>query len=111
MAELLGPDLDLGGSLAALTRLAAGPIVDAIAQHHGTTVATAIYHKARKAAQEAASVVRPLNADAAPVKAPTENDFRYKNPKPNSRESAIISLADAVESAARSLPTAAPKKR
>lgn len=31
MAELLGPDLDLGGSLAALTRLAAGPIVDAIA--------------------------------------------------------------------------------
>jgi hypothetical protein len=31
MAELLGADLDLGGSLAALTRLAAGPIVDAIA--------------------------------------------------------------------------------
>ena len=31
MAELLGPDLDLGGSLAALTRLAAGPIVDAVA--------------------------------------------------------------------------------
>jgi len=31
MAELLGPDLDLGGSLAALTRLAAGQIVDAIA--------------------------------------------------------------------------------
>ena len=30
MAELLGPDLDLGGSLAALTRLAAGQIVDAI---------------------------------------------------------------------------------
>jgi hypothetical protein len=31
MAELLGADLDLGGSLAALTRLAAGPMVDAIA--------------------------------------------------------------------------------
>jgi hypothetical protein len=31
MAELLGPDLDLGGSLAALTRLAAGQVVDAIA--------------------------------------------------------------------------------
>ena len=30
MAELLGPDLDLGGSLAALTRLTAGPVVDAI---------------------------------------------------------------------------------
>jgi hypothetical protein len=32
MAELLGADLDLGGSVAALTRLAAGPVVDAIAQ-------------------------------------------------------------------------------
>src|SRR5215469_2038373 len=31
MADLLGPELDLGGSLAALTRLAAGQIVDAIA--------------------------------------------------------------------------------
>jgi hypothetical protein len=28
VAELLGPDLDLGGSLAALTRLAAGPAID-----------------------------------------------------------------------------------
>ena len=31
MAELLGPELDLGGSLAALTRLAAGQSVDAVA--------------------------------------------------------------------------------
>lgn len=31
MAEMLGPDLDLGGSLASLTRLACGPVVDAIA--------------------------------------------------------------------------------
>jgi hypothetical protein len=31
MAELLGAELDLGGSLAALTRLTAGPVVDAIA--------------------------------------------------------------------------------
>ena len=30
MAELLGPSLDLGGSLAAMTRLAAGQVVDAI---------------------------------------------------------------------------------
>ena len=31
MSEMLGPDLDLGGSLAAMTRLAAGPIVDLVA--------------------------------------------------------------------------------
>ena len=30
MGDLLGPDLDLGGSLAALTRLAAGPAVEAV---------------------------------------------------------------------------------
>jgi hypothetical protein len=32
VAELLGPDLDLGGSLAALTRLAAGPSVDLLSK-------------------------------------------------------------------------------
>jgi hypothetical protein len=31
MSELLGPSLDLGGSLAAMTRLAAGPVVDLVA--------------------------------------------------------------------------------
>ena len=107
--QILAEHVRLGKEMAIKYRLSQ-PIVDAIAQHHGTTVATAIYHKARKAAQEAASVVRPLNADQSAPKPPLESDFRYKNPKPNSRESAIISLADAVESAARSLPTAAPKK-
>jgi hypothetical protein len=31
MSELLGPNLDLGGSLAAMTRLAAGPVVELVA--------------------------------------------------------------------------------
>ncbi len=40
MAELLGAELDLGGSLAALTRLTAGPVVDAIASVDPTIVKT-----------------------------------------------------------------------
>ncbi len=87
------------------------PIVDAIVQHHGTTVVTSIYHKARKAAQEAATVVMPLKAgQTADLKLPQQDDFRYNYPKPVSREVAIISLADAIESASRSLPSTAPDK-
>ncbi|MCX6899357.1 MAG: HDIG domain-containing protein [Verrucomicrobia bacterium] len=108
--QILADHVRVGKELAHKYRLNQ-PIVDAIAQHHGTTVATSIYHKARKAAQEASTVVRPLNAgQATDLKPPRQDDFRYANPKPNSREVAIISLADAVESAARSLPNAAPEK-
>ncbi len=107
--QILLEHVRLGKELAMKYRLSQ-PIVDAIAQHHGTTLATSFYHKARKAAQDAATVVRPLNAGQSAPKPPLESDFRYNHPKPDSRESAIISLADAVESAARSLPNAAPKK-
>ncbi|MFA6561123.1 MAG: HDIG domain-containing metalloprotein [Verrucomicrobiia bacterium] len=107
--QILADHVRVGKELAHKYRLNQ-PIVDAIVQHHGTTVATSIYHKARKAAQETATVVRPLNAGQAADLKPRQDDFRYSNPKPNSREVAIISLADAVESAARSLPNAAPEK-
>jgi putative nucleotidyltransferase with HDIG domain len=108
--QVLADHIRVGRELGQKYRLSQ-PIVDVIVQHHGTTVATSIYRKACKAAQEAATVVRPLNADqSAPVKSPAQDDFRYANPKPATRESAIISLADAVESAARSLPNATPDK-
>ena len=107
--QILADHVRVGTELAQKYRLNQ-PIVDAIAQHHGTTVATSIYRKACKAAQEAASVVRPLNASQTAPLPPRQDEFRYAYPKPNSRESAIISLADAVESAARSLPNTAPEK-
>lgn len=64
-------------------------IMDLIAQHHGTSLVTYFYHKAQEAG----------NADT--VK---ENDFRYNAPKPQSKEAAIIMLADSVEAAVRSMP-------
>lgn len=66
-------------------------VLDVIRQHHGTSV---IRFCARKAAQ------------AAPAGTPVdEAAFRYDGPLPRFKESAIVSLADAVEAATRSLRT------
>ena len=39
-----------------------------------------------------------------------EESFRYSGPKPQTKESAIVSLADMVESASRSLEKPTPQK-
>ncbi len=57
-----------------------------VAEHHGTTVLTYFY----KRALESQESVDELN-------------FRYPGPKPRSKETAVLMLADAVESASRSL--------
>ena len=50
---------------------------------------------------------RAAESDVPDVK---ESSFRYPGPKPSFRESAIISLADAVESASRTLSKPTPQK-
>lgn len=62
-------------------------VIDFILQHHGTTVVTYFY---RKACEE--------DCGRGQV---TLNDFRYPGPPPQSREAAILLLADTVEAAAR----------
>ena len=59
-----------------------------ITQHHGEGLATYFYNQAVK--EEGAENV-------------AEEQFRYTGPKPNSKETAILMLADAVESAVRSM--------
>jgi putative nucleotidyltransferase with HDIG domain len=68
-------------------------IVDAILEHHGTTLMSFFFHKARE---------QDVNAD--------ERDFRYPGPKPRSKETAVLMLADAVEAAARSLNEPTPSR-
>ncbi|MBS4034730.1 MAG: HDIG domain-containing protein [Ignavibacterium sp.] len=63
-------------------------IVDFIPMHHGTTTITFFYEKAKELYGEG-----NINAD----------DFRYPGPKPNTRETAIVMLADGCESAVRSI--------
>jgi len=63
-------------------------IRDIIAQHHGSTLVAYFYHKARQGDKA---------VDA------KETNFRYEGPKPQTREAAVVLLADSVEAAVRSL--------
>ncbi|MFF2481985.1 HD family phosphohydrolase [Paenibacillus sp. NPDC058071] len=68
------------------------PIRDIAEQHHGTTSLKFFYHKARKQAEEQG--IEPVF---------TEDDFRYPGPKAQSKEAAVVGLADCIEAAVRSL--------
>jgi len=72
-------------------------VVDMIAQHHGTSLIEYFYDKAVKEAAEA--------GDEIPV---DKSQFTYLGPKPQTREAAILMLADGVEAASRTIsePTA-----
>ncbi|KAB2849080.1 MAG: HDIG domain-containing protein, partial [Ignavibacterium sp.] len=63
-------------------------LIDFIPMHHGTTVSNYFYEKAKKLYGE----------DKVDI-----NDYRYPGPKPNSKETAIVMLADGCESAVRSI--------
>ncbi len=63
-------------------------IRDIISQHHGTTLATYFYHKAQQ------------NDKSDSIK---QEEFRYPGPRPTTKESAVVMLADSVEAAVRSM--------
>lgn len=63
-------------------------IIDFIRTHHGTTLASYFYYKAK---EENAGVM------------PDEKKFRYPGPIPFSKETGVLMLADSVEASSRSL--------
>jgi len=72
-------------------------VVDLIAQHHGTRLVSFFYQKAR-------DVTDPSLEEVA------EDAYRYAGPKPQTREAAILMLADSVEAAARTLEDPTPAR-
>ena len=66
-------------------------IIDMIAQHHGNSLISYFYQKAKETDEE----VR-------------EEDYRYEQPKPQTKEAAILMMADTVEAAVRSKTGATP---
>jgi putative nucleotidyltransferase with HDIG domain len=78
-------------------------IIDVIEQHHGTSLAWFFYRQALDQKAEMERLVRQSKAKEDDVPQVSEETFRYPGPRPQFKESAIISLADAVESASRTL--------
>lgn len=64
--------------------------IDIIKEHHGTTL---VYYFYRKQLEKMGGDKNLVN----------EKEFRYSGPKPRSKESAIMMIADTVEAASRSL--------
>lgn len=72
-------------------------ISDFIPEHQGTKLIGFFYHKALKEAEAENGKV-------------DERSYRYKGPKPQTREAGVVMLADTVESAVRSMPDKSPQK-
>ncbi len=70
-------------------------IIDTIRQHHGTSFIKYFYNKARQLKGE----------DQVKI-----DDFRYPGPKPQTRETGLLMLADVVEAASRTLDNPTPSR-
>ena len=85
-------------------------IIDVIQQHHGNSVVRYFYNRALRMQEEARADSLALNHREEDVPEVRIENFRYSGPLPQTKESAIISLADAVESASRSLEKPSPQR-
>ncbi len=72
-------------------------IIHIIQQHHGTSLISYFYQKAKE----------KENPEISPI---NEEDFRYPGPKPQTKEAGIVMLADAVEAATRTLSEPTPSR-
>ncbi len=72
-------------------------LIDIIQQHHGTTLIKFFYDRAKNQSDPGVHQV-------------SERDYRYHGPKPQTREAALIMLADAIEAASRTLTDPTPAR-
>jgi cyclic-di-AMP phosphodiesterase PgpH len=100
-ASILRQHVTDGVNLAQKARLP-GPLIAFIPQHHGTSLIGFFYGKAREAAAAPLGGLDTKSGRAAAESVPTER-FRHSGPKPQSREAAVLMLADGVEASVRSL--------
>lgn len=73
------------------------PVIELIEQHHGTDLVRYFYLRAAENERSERDRLR-------------EFDFRYAGPRPQSKEAAVLMLADSVEAAARSLGKPTPAR-
>src|SRR5437764_4843409 len=85
-------------------------IIDIIQEHHGTSLVFYFYQRALQQQEDARAGGKIMNIREEDIPEVKEESFRYPGPKPQTKESAIVSLADIVESASRSLEKPTPQK-
>src|SRR5213596_3974902 len=85
-------------------------IIDIIQEHHGTSLVYYFYQRAIQQQEDARAGGKIMNIREDDIPQVRQESFRYSGPKPQTKESAIISLADSIESASRSLERVTPQK-
>jgi putative nucleotidyltransferase with HDIG domain len=85
-------------------------IIDIIQEHHGTSLVYYFYQRALQQQEDARAGGKIMNMREEDIPEVREESFRYPGPKPQTKESAIVSLADIVESASRSIEKPTPQK-
>ncbi len=85
-------------------------VVDVIQQHHGTSLVFYFYKRALQQLEDARAGGKIMRMREEDIPEVSEESFRYSGPRPQSKEAGIISLADMVESASRSLEKPTPAK-
>jgi len=85
-------------------------MIDIIQEHHGTSLVYYFYQRAMQQQEDARVGGKIMNMREEDIPEVQEESFRYSGPKPQTKESAIVSLADMVESASRSLEKPTPQK-
>jgi len=83
-------------------------IREAIREHHGRSLVWYFYQRALQQEKDARSGGKILRLREEDIPEVDESSFRYPGPNPQSPETAILSLADAAESASRALDKPAP---
>ena len=72
-------------------------IINIIRQHHGNSIVSYFYDKAKKDKDES---IRSLS----------ESDFRYPGPKPQTKEAGLVMLGDVIEASSRTLSHPTPAR-
>ncbi len=72
-------------------------IVNIIREHHGTSIVSYFYDKAKKAKESNSGGL-------------SDTDFRYPGPKPQTREAGLVMMADVIEASSRTLSNPTPAR-
>jgi len=85
-------------------------IIDIIREHHGTSLIYYFYRRAKQQEQDSIEGSKIFKTNEDDVPKVDENTFRYQGPKPQTRESGIITICDTLEAASRSLQKPTPQR-